>query len=269
MLPEKLFSLHSAKAERLAERLCWHYQIAGTRQWEEEAKSEALIGLWKACIKFRPRRQVMERRREVQEISKTYWSVIAKHAREPKTSQSDPYKTFWLYAVSRVRGAVIDFFRSHKLINRLPDSGEGGAIRCERCNEVMPKSGSIECLDGGFCRAPRTMLYHERFLSASRACVLPGLSDAAEQGKHGETDYMDVFASPPVASYNDSLSVLCGELMAQARTNLDETEFKLVEMLCGGNGLGRQDIAEELHWSLSRVDKVLAGAAQKMSIPLY
>jgi len=114
--PEELFLVHKERAEALAERLCWHFQVAGTMSYLDEAKSTARVTLWTMAGRYDPSKQAYVGRKRSDAI---FWNVFTDtQLFESPSGKRDPYETFWLWAQQRVRGSVLDFFRSHKLIVR-------------------------------------------------------------------------------------------------------------------------------------------------------
>ena len=144
MTPEELFEEYRDRAERIAQSLCWHYQVSGALNHQEEAKSEALLALWRACQAFDPEKQALENKKRAAE-SNVLTAIFGVHIKTKKAK--NPYANFWMWAITRVRGRVIDYFRSERLITRI-QQGE------DKDKKV-------------------TMLYQDRFLSASYP--LPGL----------------------------------------------------------------------------------------------
>lgn len=61
MSPEDLFAAHVDRAEKIATALCWRYRVSGALFYQEEARSEARLALWRACRNFDPGRQARAR----------------------------------------------------------------------------------------------------------------------------------------------------------------------------------------------------------------
>lgn len=119
MTPEQLFLAHKDKAEKLAERLSWHFAAAGAQSFSDEAKGVARLTLWNKCREFDPKRQTMAKIRWRWKAESTFWGPLmgTKPSGEVQSAR-DPYDSFWLWAQQRVRGSVMDYFRSQKLIVR-------------------------------------------------------------------------------------------------------------------------------------------------------
>lgn len=255
MSPIELFEVHRSKAERVAERLCWHYQISGALRLVQDAKQEACLALFKESSRFKPRRQAFARRKDRMAITAVYWSILRKQKREALPEQ-DPYSTFWMFAVARVQGSVIDFFRKQRIIQRLPQAEADQPVFCERCTSPMLVF-SQECEHGGFCRQPRTMLYHERFLSAS------GSPD--DDSTPCRSTYFDLFASRERADAADDLNHTRYQILSRAKAaGLDYQEMKVVTLMCSED-MSKEDVAVELKTTIAWVGRTLRSAANKMT----
>jgi RNA polymerase sigma factor (sigma-70 family) len=101
--PERLFLSYAQQAEDIALTECWKNRISGSMYYQEEAKSEALMALWRACVEFDPSKQ----------------TLTLNHG-------EDPYDSFFKWATQRVRGRVVDWFRSYHLMARCGDKDGGG-----------------------------------------------------------------------------------------------------------------------------------------------
>lgn len=139
MSPTELFQTNVDKAEKLATSLCWRYRVSGALTYQEEAKSEARVALWRACTRFDPGKQELEIRK-IREYSATqFWDPLFGLSPSLTPPPSNPADNFWIWAVRQINGRVIDWFRSYHLIKRMAE-GEHPS-----------------------------MVYHERFLSMTRA----------------------------------------------------------------------------------------------------
>lgn len=142
----------------MAENLCWHYAVSGALAYQEEAVSEALLGLWQACTRFDESKQVMQRR-ELRRIAEYhFWHLLFAGAL-PVFAADATYQNFWIWAVRRIRGSVIDLFRRERIITRLQGKEDGY----------------------------RTLLYKDKFLSCDAVLKNDG---------EGARRYVEAFASP-------------------------------------------------------------------------
>ena len=171
MSPEDLFNAHVDRAEKIATALCWRYRVSGALYYQEEAKSEARLALWRACQNFDPGRQALELRKMRQHDLAHFWNPLFGAPPPSDSDHQNPFDNFWIWAVRQIYGRIIDWFRSYHLIKRMA-KGE----------------------------AP-SMIYHERFLSMTRA---KGVAVAVEGDGQGPHDFDECLPSKDRADgYNE------------------------------------------------------------------
>lgn len=244
MTPQELFDKHQARAERIAEGLCWHCQISGALAFQEEAKQEALQELWRCAVNFDPDKQSLQLR--VSGSNAVFWNaVMGKDLSELPVKKS--YSNFWIWTAMRVRGRVLDFFRAQRLITRLPKKSED-----------KPD-------------APRyTMLYKDRFLSANNPVLRKSSNSSrvSEGGPspHGEIiSYFDLFPSKDRADHADELNDQRKKIAAILESSsLTPDEKNVIALYYGDEELSRSDIAEKLGKTGVMIGVELKSALSKM-----
>ena len=231
MSPEDLFQAHVDRAEKIATALCWRYRVSGALFYQDEARSEARLALWRACRNFDPTRQELEIRKIRQHELAHFWNPLFGTPPPPDTDHQGPYDNFWIWAVRQIYGRVIDWFRSYHLIKRMA-KGEGPS-----------------------------MVYHERFLSMTRAKGA-GVMDGDGQGPH---DFDECLPSSDRADGYDEIeeqrAILHG-LVTAAR--LTQTEIQSLRLAYGDDEMGKAEIAELMGVAPSTVATLLKSAMGKL-----
>jgi RNA polymerase sigma factor (sigma-70 family) len=139
--PEDLFSRHLDDAVEVAKKYISKFSLVGSRSYKEDIIAEASKGLWQACTRFSPDKQVLH-------SSQNFWSLLFSNELPP---DYDPYATFWTYAKSRVHGSIRDYLRKEKITTRQYDESDKSLILEDRVvsiDGVMPRgfdesSGSL------------------------------------------------------------------------------------------------------------------------------
>jgi RNA polymerase sigma factor (sigma-70 family) len=228
---EELFHAHAEKARDLARKLCHFYAISGALSHMEEAESEAMRGLWWCCSRFNPRRQELQRRTLHDE---TFWSIMLRY--EPPTyDPRDAYKNFWISSIRRIRGSVLDYFRSEKLITKRAKG------------DTKP-----------------TMLYSEKFVSIDRP-----IGDFVSGGNARSLDRGDTFAdmipSAQRADQNDEVNDQRNQLAKiRKRANLTPQESKVVDLFYHESDYKKAEVAKLLGVTQTNVDRLLEAALAKL-----
>ena len=213
MEPEALFNAHLDKAEKIATSLCWRYRVSGALSYQEEAKSEARLALWRACRNFDPCRQELEIRKIRQHGLALFWNPIF-GAPPPPNHDQDPFSNFWIWAVRQIYGRVIDWFRSYHLIKRM-------------AKDEKP-----------------SMIYHERFISMTRWGWDGGYDGEAG---HEDSTYANALPSQDVSdSYDDVEAKQVQIRQLVKRAGLSRTEIKVLRLTFGDDEMSKAEIAEVL-----------------------
>lgn len=188
-------------------------------------------------MRFQPGKQIIELR--VTEGYRDVWLALMGDVIKATPVPPPSYANFWIWSVGQVRGRVIDYFRSEKLITRVPKSKNGDA----------PKRQS--------------MLYKDRFLSASNP--LFNLKTNSSDGNSLAGSFLDLFPSRDFADRE----VVDEDRRKQVKTimekaELDGDEAEVVELYYSDQGLAKKDIAGMYGRSPTWVSATLKSALQKM-----
>lgn len=230
MVPLELFERHCAQAEKLAVNLCHHYAVSGALSYQDEAKSEALLALWKQAEAFDPNKQTMQR----QQFEQSYFAALL-GIEVPPAKFKDPYDIFWFSAVMRVSGAVLDFFRSQRLIFKLKKVEDGK-------------------------EPERTMLHYERFVSISSEAPCDPATCETIPGT-----LADMLPSSDRADASDSRR----DALIVARRLLQDTELAVEErrvilLSYGDEECSTREIAAIMKISQPKVKKFKLEALKKL-----
>jgi DNA-directed RNA polymerase specialized sigma24 family protein len=232
LTPLDLFEAYRDKAEKMASSLCWHYQVSGALAFQEEAKSEALMALWKECQKFDPQKQGFQRKQYSVQV---FWNVLLGDQSFPLTSAKNPYANFWIYCVQKVRGRVIDFFRAQRLITKQQPNAAG----------IRPK---------------KTLLYRDRFISTSTQ-----VSELRSGDNPSFSTLLELLPSLDRADGQDEhldRRKRIRNIMTFA--HLSDLETKVVAIYYSDSGISKKEIAQELGISQPRFTVALNSALEKM-----
>jgi DNA-directed RNA polymerase specialized sigma24 family protein len=230
--PEDLFTAHVEKAEKIATALCYRYRVSGALSYQEEAKSEARLALWRACQTFDPSRQGLEVRKAREHMASCFWNPIFGSPPPPPSEHTDPYDTFWIWAVRPIYGRIIDWFRSYHLIKRM-------------AKDEKP-----------------SMVYHERFLSMTRAKGAVAVVDGDGQGPH---DFDECLPSKDRADGYDEVEerrVTIRRLVSAA--HLTESEIRTLNLAYGDEEMAKGEIAAAMGVSPSVAGSNLRTAIGKL-----
>ncbi len=235
MLPEDLFTRHSQQADKLALDLCHFYAVSGALAYRDEACSEAKLALWKQAVTFNPAKQLMQR--VVAEES--YWAALIGYDM-PVPKYRDPYDTFWISSIQRVRGAVLDFFRSQRLITKLP--------------KILPGEKQI-----------RTMLYYERFVSMNKPISSVVGNRASHEQESGTETFGDFLLSKDRTDSNDDRRDmrLRIELLTK-RAGLTSKEYRIIILTFTEDEHDAKEISIILGIPEAKVKKMKSEALAKM-----
>lgn len=139
--------------------------------------AEARKALWKCAVEFDPRKQVMQRRAETL-IAKEIMIAMILGMQPPKFSTVDQYANFWMISAMRVRGSVLDFFRSEKLIRKMVVKGDLQKLTKKQIKDIQQRifdgdpTGDIAIMFGLTDEQVESlrpsMLHYVRFVSLSR-----------------------------------------------------------------------------------------------------
>lgn len=232
MSPTDLFAAHVEKAEKIATALCYRYRISGALVYQEEAKSEARLALWRACQNFDPGRQALEIRKVRERMASCFWNPLFGSPPPPPSEHTDPFDTFWIWAVRPIYGRIIDWFRSYHLIKRM-----------------------------GKDEKP-SMVYHERFLSMTRSKAMTVSVDGDGQGAR---DFDECLPSSDRADDYDHLQETHMHLQRLvAAAHLVQTEIQVLSLAYGEEEMGKAEIAEMLGISPSAAAEALRTAMGKL-----
>lgn len=275
MSPTELFEAHSQKAEEIAEKLCYLYTVSGALAYREEAKSEARMALWKCCLRFDPRKQLMQRKKQKLKEEEQLWAAVLGYPPPeiPSEESYDPYKNFWIASLRRIRGSVLDLFRSERLIVKRGVKGELEAIDKRDLAEIkrrFRRGDPIDAICADFAISEEaleqlkpTMLYQEKFLSLDRR-----LGDFSSNGSsdHGGSDsFADLLPSRDRADGNDEALHLRHQIeSAKSKANLSRQESRVMELCFHEAGWSKADAAKLLGISPMRVGFALQSALAKM-----
>ncbi len=233
--PQTLFDRHLAQADRVAERLCWSYRVSGALTYQEEARSEARLALWRCCLSYNPDLQAFQKKLAHVADLIIFWSpVLGIAVTEPR---KDPYASFWIWAVQRVGGRVLDFFRSQHLITRLAP-GE-----------------------------THTMLYRERFVSMGtpKGQTARGSSNPSLRDEYLSQDYTDSFFSSDRAdTYNELESIQLEISTIMSDAHLTQTEQQAIDLAYGDEEMEPAEIAEMMGIGTATAKLLLKTALGKL-----
>jgi len=217
--------------------LCYLYQVSGAVPYMRDAESEAIRALWRRCCAFDPKKQKMQMESLRQRSEEMLWAVVMEYS-IPNFEDVDPYSRFWMNAVQYVRGAVLDFFRSERLITkRVKKEGE----------EVKP-----------------TMLYAERFPS------LDTLVSQVANGVHGNRDvegesFSDTFPSSLRTDASDDIRERRAQIQAiESASDLTPQETQIIRLCFHENDYSPNEVAKLLGLPLGHVKLVMNTALTKM-----
>lgn len=272
MTPEELFTRYSPKAREIVQKLCWYYQCSGALQYQDEAHSEGQMALWQFCERFDPSKQAFQLKKERQQQSELIYSLIFNYE-EPEYEPSDPYANFWMLAVLRVKGAVIDFFRAERLITKRSLQPEMKALTKEQIRDIRNRLGrkeeeqSIATRYGvpvaGISSLKPTMFYREKFVSLDRQ--LSDFSHGSKTGSFGGDSFLDVLPAPDVDGPEEErqhIAYMVG--LARQDAELTRQENQVVDLCFSDADMGRSEVAKRMKIKQGRVDELLRSAIGKM-----
>lgn len=276
MSPQELFDLHVYKAYQVASKLCLFYAVSGSRNYREEAISEAKMALWRCCVEFDPNKQVMQiRQQQLDNKQKSEEIILAcifgyEAPPVPTEKNQDPYKNFWMLSLLRVRGSVIDFFRQQRLIIKPVITGELANFDKATIKKIKNRVGVDDdddiALEYGIShraleKLKPTMLYQERFLSLDRA-----LDAACGEGESRKRDsFNDIIASNSRTDHGDKTRDSRNLItIIKSKAQLSEIEEKVIDYLYSEDGYSASDVAAIMHITSAKVKNLAREALNKM-----
>lgn len=278
MTPQDLFDSHVSKAEEVASRLCFFYAVSGAMNYREEAISEAKMALWKCCCRFDPNKQRMQIKQQgvmAQAIAEEIiLSCIFDYQIPPASvspTNTDPYKNFWISSLTRIRGSVLDYFRTERLIIKPVVAGELAMLTRATIKKIKNRIGvdddddisreygiSLQALE----KLKPTMLHQERFLSLDRA-----LGDACGDGDSsgGRESFYDIIASNSRTDHGDDAQhVRYVILNIKSKAFLTIEEEKALDYFYSDAGYSRAEVAGLMQLTTAKVKNLIDEAILKL-----
>jgi hypothetical protein len=237
LTPTELFNAYQEKAERMADSLCWHFSVSGALAFQEEARQEALKELWRCANTFEPGKQKLQLK--ISRGHSDVWGLLFAGDIEATPVPQPSYSNFWIWSVQRVRGRVLDFFRSERLITRIAKSTD----------ENAPKRTS--------------MLYKDRFLSASSAVNPTKHKPNSDNSSYGS--FLDLFPSNDVSDYRVTERDARRQVeMILEKADLEIEEVGVVKLYYSERQIDKKEIADLYGKSTTWVTLTLKSAIGKM-----
>lgn len=272
MTPEDLFHLYSPKAKEVVNKLVWYFACSGALQYQDEAHSEGQLALWQFCNRFDPSKQAFQIKKERAQQSELIYSLIFDYD-PPEYSPSDPYANFWMLALLRVRGAVIDFFRAERLITKRSLGPELKALTKEQVRDIRNRLSRKESeekiaqdygvpISGLNCLRP-TMFHRERFVSLDRQ--LSDFSHGSKPGSFGGDSFGDVLPAPDKETVNVEQNHLASMVaVARRDAGLSKEERKVLDLYFSDDDMTKSDVARKMGLGQVKVSEILSGALKKL-----
>jgi len=280
--PEKLYSLHEPKARQIAQCLCHHYQYSGALAYQDEANSEAQIALWKMCRNFDPSKQRFQRQQEAAKLqNQTDEILLAEifgYDLPPPVIISDPYSTFWISSVQRVRGAVIDYFRSERIITKFERRGSIKKLTAHQVKKLKNRIVDWDDENHLFMLAEEygidpgemndlrpTMLYADRFISLSQPISERANGFHAQNQVDAGQTIGDCLAGESRVELEDkrqSIRSMLEVLRDQSRLTVGENE--VLDLIYSDLGYTEMEVGDMLGIGKREVEKRLSAALSKM-----
>jgi RNA polymerase sigma factor (sigma-70 family) len=282
--PIDLYTAHEQKARQVAQGLCHHYQYSGALAFQDEANSEALIALWKRCVRFDPMKQVLQRQQEANRLQaqadEILMASIFLYEPPAPVIVSDPYSTFWISSIQYVRGSVLDYFRAERIITKFVRRGTMQKLTPLQVKKLrnrivdwddeelllrLANEYGIDVAEMADLRP--TMLYQDRFISLSQL-----VSDRAN-GFHVQNNadlnqtVGDWIASESKTDANDDrrhMRSLIETLRDTAGLTADERQA--LDLCYSEQGDTVSEVGDMLGVSRREVEKRLSRAYEKMRV---
>ena len=242
------------------------------------------MALWKLCEKFDPSKQLFQRRQEVarmqSQADEILLSGIFCYDQPPPVVISDPYSTFWISSIRRVRGAVLDYFRAERIITKFV---RRGSLRNLTPHQVKKLKNRIVDWDdeehlvmlaaeygidpSEMVELRPTMLYQDRFVSLSQL-----ISDRAN-GFHvqNQTDIGqtvgDWIASESKTDAEDERKTMKSTIESlRDSAELTAEESQVLDLCHSELGYTENEVGEMLGVSRREIEKRLSRAYGKMRV---
>lgn len=260
----------------MACKLCHTYRVSGAMAYQDEAISRALMALWIKCCDFDPSKQLMQRKEEESRINELFHRFIFGMEPEPYVAK-DPYSNFWMYCFTRVRGSVLDFFRSEKLIRKFVLKGILEELPREAIKKIQQRmfEGEDSASLASELGVPvehidllkPSMLHCFRFVSLSQ--MLSDSTDGSYSDTRAACSRKDTFAdlvtrekeNPSIDERLASIS-LANRIKSDA--GLDPQEQEVVDIYYSDYGYSPAEAAERTKSSRKEFERLLASAVAKM-----
>ena len=274
MQPLDLYLAHEKKAEEVATKLCYYYRVSGALPHQEDAKAEARKALWKRAVSFDPSKQIMQCREEARQVRELMSSAIFGYSK-PTFTPRDPYSTFWMFTIMRVRGAVLDFFRSEKLIRKFVAKGD-----LERLSKDQIKLIQQRMFDGDDAEdialeygipldqldeLKPSMLHYAKFLSLSQPMseFADGSAQVFSYSSSGES-LADMLPSKDTHSVDDSVANLSLVIRLKNTSGLTQQERQAIELFYSDQGYTAQEVGRQMNLTGKGVETMISSALIKM-----
>lgn len=277
MSPQELFDSHVHKAEEVSSRLCFFYAVAGALNYKDEAASEAKMALWKCCRKFDPNKQRMQIKLQGSQAKALSEEIILScifnyelPVSSPPTNL-DPYKNFWISSLTRVRGSVLDYFRSERLIIKPVVTGELSTLTRATIKRIKNRIGvdddddvarefgiSLQALE----KLKPTMLHQERFLSLDRA-----LGDACGDNESGggRESFYDIIPSNSRTDQGDEVQHTRYLILnMKNKASLTKQEEMAIDYFFSDAGYSKAEVAGLMQVTTSVVKNLIEDAILKL-----
>lgn len=274
MSPQDLFDSNVSKAEEVASRLCFFYAVSGALNYRDEAISEAKMALWKCCCRFDPNKQRMQIKQQKIRTEEILLSCIFGYSTpaDPSPVNSDPYKNFWISSLTRIRGSVLDYFRSERLIIKPVITGELSTLTRATIKKIKNRIGvdddddialqygiSLEALQ----RLKPTMLHQERFLSLDRS--LGGDPTSNDYSGREWESFYEVIASSSKTDQNDEAQHMRFILLhMKTKAALSPDEAAALDYFYSEAGYSRAEVAGLMKTTTGKVKNLIEDAILKL-----
>lgn len=278
--------MYEPKAKQVALGLCFHYRYSGAFSLEDEAGSEALTALWKCCVKFDPSKQLFVRKQE--EFRKKEWqeqnsedillACLLNYSPPAQPNYADPYSTFWIASIRRVRGAVLDFFRAERIITKFVQRGSLKNLSAQQIKKLKNRivdwedEGHLHKLAEEYGVAPEdmdelrpTMLYQDRFISMSQLVSERANGVYVQNQSDPGGTVGDWIASGQRADEADEAQharVVTREL--RRRANLTQQEERALDLIYSDLGHTTAEAGALMGLTRNQVEKMVTIACRKM-----
>lgn len=268
--PEVLFGIYTSSAKELVTKLIWHYSSSGALQYQDEAHSEGQLALWQLCQRFDPTKQAFQVKKERERQAELLHSMIFCYDL-PEERPVDPYANFWMLAVLRVRGGVLDFFRAQKLIVKRSMPEDIRQLTKEQLRDIknrLSRKEDEKQIAADYGIKPKslndlkpTMFYRERFVSLDR-----NLSDFGNgSGSMNGDSFADVLPAPDISEEKEEqahISYMITLAMQDAELNAEQME--VLRLYFGEGNPTKSQVARQMNVKQSYVSELLNDSICKL-----